>query len=123
MVKFWKEINFIYDILLHRCVRWLKVTYIIFEVKTEDVGKINQLLKDDIVSRQSILTRDSSSLNIDKDVSYLKIEGSEEGLKKAEEIAKEFKFKKLKKNESEKINKKIEEQEDSAADGMGMIFG
>ena len=99
------------------------MTYIIFEVKTEEVGKINQMLKDDIVSRQSILNRDANSLNIKKDVSYLKIEGSEEGLKKAEEIAKELKFKKLNNKDSEKINIKIKEQEDSAADGMGMIFG
>jgi hypothetical protein len=97
--------------------------YVIFEVKSEEVGKINQMLKDDLVSRQSILNRDASSLNLKKDVSYLKIEGSEKGLKKAEEIAKELKFKKLNKKESEEINIKIKEQEDSAADGMGMIFG
>ena len=99
------------------------MSYVIFEVKSEEVGKINQMLKDDLVSRQSILNRDASSLNLKKDVSYLKIEGSEEGLKKAEEIAKELKFKKLNKKESDEINIKIKEQEDSAADGMGMIFG
>jgi len=99
------------------------VTYIIFEVKTEDVGKINQMLKDDLVSRQSLLTRDSSSLGINKDVFYVKVEGNKEGLKKAEKIAKELEFKKLNKKKSEEVNKKIEEQEDSAADGMGMIFG
>lgn len=99
------------------------MTYVIFEVKTEEVGKINQMLKDDLVSRQSILTRDASSLSIDKDVSYVKIEGSKEGLKKAGEIAKNLKFKKLNKKKSGEVNKKIEEQEDSAADGMGMIFG
>ncbi len=99
------------------------MTYVIFEVKAEDVGKINQMLKDDLVSRQSILTRDASSLSIDKDVSYVKIEGSKEGLKKAGEIAKDLKFKKLSKKKSGEVNKKIEEQEDSAADGMGMIFG
>lgn len=99
------------------------MTYVIFEVKAEEVNKINQMLKDDLVSRQSILNRDASSLNIKKDVSYIKIEGSKEGLKKAEEIAKEFKFKKLNNKESKEINIKIKEQEDSAADGMGMIFG
>lgn len=99
------------------------MTYVIYEVKTEEVGKINQMVKDDLVSRQSILTRDASSLGLDKEVTFVKVEGSEKGLKKAEEIAKELKFKKLGKKESDDINKKIEEQEDSAADGMGMIFG
>lgn len=99
------------------------VTYVIFEVKPEDLGKINNVVKDDIVSRQSILTRDASSLGFDKEVSYLKIEGSNDGLKKAEELAKEQGFNKLKSKKAEEINKKIQEQEDSAADGMGMIFG
>lgn len=96
--------------------------YVIFEVKSEDAGKINKIIKEDIVSRQSILTRDSNSLNLDGDFLYLKIEGSEVGIKKAEEIAKELKIKKIAEKKAKEINKKILEQEDSAASGMGMIF-
>jgi hypothetical protein len=91
-------------------------------VKPEDVGKINKLIKDDLVSRQSILTRDSNSLELGGDVSYVKIEGSEEGLKRAEELAKELDFKKLDARKKKKVNEKIQEQEDSAATGIGMIF-
>ena len=98
------------------------MTYVIFELKSEDAGKINKIIKEDIVSRQSILTRDSSSLNLKGDFLYLKIEGSDEGIKKAEELAKEFEIKKLDKKKAKEINKKILEQEDSAASGMGMIF-
>ena len=98
------------------------LTYVIFEVKSDDVGKINNVIKDDLVSRQSILTRDSSSLGLEGDYSYLKIEGSEEGVKRAEELAKKQEFKKLDTKKAEEINKMIEEQEDSAASGMGMIF-
>lgn len=96
--------------------------YVIFEVKSEDVGKINKLIKDDLVSRQSILTRDSSSLNLKGEFSYVKIEGSKEGIKRAEVLAKEMEFKKLNEKKAKKINEKIEEQEESAASGMGMIF-
>lgn len=98
------------------------MTYVIFEVKSEDVGKINKLIKDDLVSRQSILTRDSSSLDIKGDNSYVKIEGSDEGLKRTKKLARELKFKKLDEKKAKKVNEKIEEQEDSAASGMGMIF-
>ena len=98
------------------------MTYVIFEVKSEDAGKINKLIKDDLVSRQSILTRDSSSLDIKGDASYVKIEGSNEGLKRAKKLAKELKFKKLDGKKAKKVNEKIEEQEDSAAFGMGLIF-
>lgn len=100
----------------------IHLTYIIFEVKSENIGSINKLIKDDLVSRQSIITRDSSSLSIKGDLSYVKIEGSDEGIKRAEELAKELKMKKLDAKKAKDINKKIEEQEDSAASGMGMIF-
>ena len=99
------------------------MSYFIFEVKTEDVKNINKVAKDDLVSRQSILTRDASALGIDKDVSYLKIEGSEEGLKKASDLAEEHGFTKLSEKDAEEINEKILAEEEEAADGMGMIFG
>jgi len=98
------------------------MTYIIFEVKKEDTVKINNIVKDDLVSRQSITTRDANSLDIKGDATYLKIEGSTDGLKKAEEMAKELGFKKLTDKKAKNINEKIEAQDDSAATGMGMIF-
>ena len=98
------------------------MTYVIFEVKSDEVGKINKLTKDDLVSRQSILTRDSSSLNMKGEFSYLKVEGSDDGIKRAEELAKELELKKLNQKKAKEINEKILEQEDSAASGMGMIF-
>ena len=98
------------------------MTYLIFEVKSDEIGKINKLVKDDLISRQSILTRDSSSLNLKGNFSYVKIEGSNEGLKRAKEIAKELELKKLDGKKAKEIDKKMQEQEDSAASGMGMIF-
>jgi len=98
------------------------LTYVIFEVKSDEVGKINKLTKDDLVSRQSILTRDSSSLNMKGEFSYVKVEGSDNGIKRAEELAKELELKKLNVKKAKEINDKILEQEDSAASGMGMIF-
>ena len=98
------------------------MVYSIFEIKTEDAGKINKVITEDIVSRQSILTRDSKSIGLKGNFLYLKIEGSEQGVKKAEELAKEQGFKKLNLKNAKKINDKIAEQEDSAATGMGMIF-
>jgi hypothetical protein len=99
------------------------MTYVIFEVKKEDSGKIlNTIIKDDLISRQSITTRDASSLEIKGEATYLKIEGSGDALKKAEKIAKELGFKKLDKKKAKDVNAKIDAQEDSAASGIGMIF-
>jgi hypothetical protein len=98
------------------------VSYVIFKVKTAEASKINTMLQDDIVNRQSIVIRDAHSLDIKEDVSYLKIEGSTEGLKRAQELAKELGMVKLPKKKTKTINDKIKEQEDAAATGMGMIF-
>ena len=98
------------------------MSYIIFEVKSAEAGKIQTMLQDDIVNRQSIVIRDANSLDIKEAVSYLKVEGSPEGLKRAEELAKELGLTKLKDKQAKKIDEKIKEQEDSAATGRGMIF-
>jgi hypothetical protein len=98
------------------------VPYVIFEVKSAEAGKINTIIKDDLVSRQSIVIRDANSLDIKGEVSYLKVEGSTEGLKRAQELAKELGMKKLPEKKAKKVDDKIKEQEDSAATGMGMIF-
>ena len=98
------------------------MTYVIFEVKKEDSGKINTILKDDLISRQSITTRDSSSLDIKGEATCLKIEGSADALKKSEEMAKELGFKKLDEKKAKDINEKIESQDDSAASGMCTLF-
>ncbi len=98
------------------------MAYVIFEVKSAEAGKIQTMLQDDIVNRQSIVIRDANSLEMKGSVSYLKVEGSAEGLKRAEELAKELGMKKLPEKKAKKIEDKIKEQEDSAATGMGMIF-
>jgi hypothetical protein len=98
------------------------MSYVIFEVKSAEGGKIQTMLQDDIVNRQSIVIRDANSLDIKGAASYLKIEGSSEGLKRAKELAKELGMKKLPDKKAKKIDEKIKEQEDSAATGMGMIF-
>lgn len=98
------------------------MSYVIFEVKSAEAGKIQTMLQDDIVNRQSIVIRDANSLDIKEAVSYLKVEGSSEGLKRAEDLAKELGLTKLKAKKAKEIEEKIKEQEDSAATGMGMIF-
>ena len=98
------------------------MSYVIFEVDKEHTSKITTLIKDDLVSRQSILSRDAHSLEMKGDATYVKIEGSTDGIKRAEEVAKELGFKKLTVKQAKKIDEKIQQQEDSAATGMGMIF-
>ncbi len=94
--------------------------YKVFEIQRINVNKAKELLTDDVISRQSIFIRDAKAFDIDKDVQYILIEGSEEALKKASELFKDIA------NEPEnkyEIYKNFKLQEESAAEGIGMIFG
>ncbi|HHH78192.1 MAG TPA: hypothetical protein ENL18_03150 [Thermoplasmatales archaeon] len=98
--------------------------HVIFEIEKEKAEGISLLEKDDLVSRQSIMTRDSKSLGIEGDSIYVKIDGSEEAVKQAEKIVKENELgKRLSEKEAEPIMEKIREEEESASEGMGFIFG
>jgi len=98
------------------------MAYAIFEIKKEDESAVEEIKKDDLVSRQSIWTRDAKSLGIEGDSVFLKIEGDEEAIKKAEEILGE-RAKKLEGEERERVNEKFIADEEKASEGMGFIFG
>jgi hypothetical protein len=98
------------------------MTYIIISVPNENKNKIKEILKDDIISRQSITTRDASALKIEKEVQFVLIEGNESALDRAKEL-----FKDLGSVEdsqtAEDIYSKIKKDEEGAAAGVGFIFG
>jgi len=93
--------------------------YAVFKFKGED-AKIRQIYSDDLIGRQTIIKRDSKSLGMEENEVYLLVEGSQEAVEKAREIATEFE---LKGEEAERIYKKIKESEEEASLGMGAIFG
>ena len=93
----------------------------VFLIKSEDKIKAEDALKkDDLVSRGSIMLKSPSSLGIKEDGYFVIIDASEEGVKKAEELLKEFGPKYDKKDN---VLKKIQEDEDSAIQGFGNILG
>ncbi len=98
------------------------MSYVIFSVDKSQVSKVNQILRDDMVSRQSIVMRDASALNIEKDVRYVLIEGTDEAIKKAEDLFAEV-GKKEDDEEAKNIYNKIKSEESDAAEGVGLIFG
>jgi len=94
------------------------MSYVLFKVKKEDRSKVDTALKIDIISRQSITVRDGEGLGLDKST-YVLIEGSDEAVAEAK---KAFDFAEIPEN-SQEIYRKLKEQEDDAASGMGLIFG
>jgi hypothetical protein len=96
---------------------------VLFEVERNKLSKTKDvLLRDDIVSRASVLFKDASTFDIKRDVYFVYVAGLEEACKKTKDLMKDL-GKEVEKKLKEEIIAKIKEEEDSAATGFGAIFG
>lgn len=90
-------------------------------VSAENKNKAEMAVKqDDIVSRASIVIKAPSSLDIKEDGYFLIIEGTEEVIKRADELLKDLG---KKYEDKEKVLAVVKEQEDKATEGFGNILG
>jgi len=93
----------------------------VFLVKEENKNKVETILKkDDKISRGSIIIRQARSLEIDEDGYFVILDNDEEAIKRAEELLKDLA---KKYEDKESVLKKLEEQENSAIEGLGAILG
>jgi hypothetical protein len=89
--------------------------------KRENSKELDEKLKkDDLVSGASIKVRDASIVN--KDGVYFYLEGTEDKIKKAKELAKNLAEEVLG-EEKEKVVKTLKEEEERAIEGFGAILG
>lgn len=96
---------------------------IVFKVKKQNLQKAKDvLLKDEKVSRASVLFKESSSLGFEGDEYFCYISGLEEACEKARELM-EGLGEVVNEEEKKKIIGKIKEEEESAMTGFGSIFG
>ena len=96
--------------------------YVIFSVQPEKKSKADELLKDDLVSRQSIVIRDCTSLGM-KDLGLLiMIEGSEAAIKRARELFIDT-GKALENPQAADAYTRFQKESDDVASGVGLIFG
>lgn len=97
--------------------------YVIFEIEEGKESEAKMLEKDDLISRQTITIRNAKPLGLEGGSTYIKIEGSPEALQRAEEIVEDNDLgEKLSDDKGKEIYDKIAEEEESASQGMGMIF-
>ncbi|NPA75246.1 MAG: hypothetical protein GXO25_04095 [Euryarchaeota archaeon] len=92
--------------------------YAVFKF-SKSAKEIDALYRDDVVARQTLIKRDGSALGLD-DAIYIVVEGSEEAINRAKELAKEFL---LNDSDAKDVYKKIKDEEESASMGMGALFG
>ncbi|MGC8580792.1 MAG: hypothetical protein ACP5RS_04945 [Thermoplasmata archaeon] len=95
--------------------------YVIFSVTKDKLEKAKKILTDDLVSRQSITIRDGTTLKNKKDNYIILIEGTEEGIKKAESMLSTDAIR-MDAKESEPIYNELKEESQNIADGLGAIF-
>jgi predicted lactoylglutathione lyase len=97
------------------------MVYGVFAYKKELGGKVDEVLRDDLVMRQSITHRTGDVLGVGADFKVVFIEGSEEALKKATEMLKALGVENRKDHEA--LWKKLKDEEAAASEGFGAIFG
>ncbi len=96
---------------------------LLFYLEKDKYSKVNDLLlKNDMMARQSINFRESSTLGSKESGYYLELDCSDEAIPISKELLKEF-AKEITGQEKEKILKTIQEQEETANAGFGAIFG
>ena len=95
----------------------------LFQLPREKQKQVEQLvMKNDILSRQSIVFRESVSLGLKGSDYYLEINGSEEAIQLAKETLKDF-AKEVTGQEKDRILEIVRKQEEAADAGFGAIFG
>jgi len=94
---------------------------IVFKIKKENLQKVKDvLLKDETVSKASIVFKESKGLGFDEDKYFCYISGLEEACSKAKELLKDLGEIVEKKDE---VIERIKNEEESAMTGFGNIFG
>lgn len=100
------------------------MTHAVFKVDRSKAAKINDVTSDEIVSRLSIVTRDSNVLGLPGDCVYVLVEGQEAGIERARELFEnESAGRRVPDDVANQVRDAIKAEEESAAEGMGSLFG
>ncbi len=96
--------------------------YRIFRVPSAKLTAMDAVYKDNVAGRQSITVREARTLGLGGEGSLVLIEGSDEGVARAEGLLKDSGTP-LTGADGEAAYKAFRSQDDEAASGMGLVFG
>ena len=99
-----------------------QLVYRVFRFPAAQVEKTDLLLKDDLVSRQSVTVREARSLGLPGTDLCVLVEGSEAAVSRAVELLKGI-AEPLGGPEADGVYRRFRTQDEEAASGMGFIFG
>ncbi len=95
--------------------------YAVFKVPGDKKDVIPKVISDETVSRQSSSIRDGDSLGFDKEMTYVLIEGNEDGVELAKELFSENDIDPM--EDDQEVYEAIKKADEDAAAGVGTIFG
>jgi hypothetical protein len=93
----------------------------IFSVPSSKRSELEAALKDDVVSRQSQKVRDAAAMGGPSDRLYVLIEGSADGVRRAESLIAPV-GEKLPAAEGAALHQRFKDEEEAASSGMGLFF-
>lgn len=97
------------------------MAWTLYEVPSEKRGELDTALKDDLVSRQSQKLREAAAVGGPAGRLYVLIEGSPEGVARAEAVLAPVGTK-LPAADGERLHRRFKEEDDAASAGMGLFF-
>ncbi|MGA7861730.1 MAG: hypothetical protein WCB19_07725 [Thermoplasmata archaeon] len=97
------------------------MAWIIFEVPNDRRSKLDEVLRDDVIARQSHKLRDAATLGGRSGHVFVQIEGAPEAVAKAETMLKDIGTK-LSTKEAEALRVRLQEEDEAASTGMGLFF-
>jgi hypothetical protein len=97
------------------------MSWTLFAVPTSKKGQLDDVLKDDQISRQSQKVRDAASIGGKSGELYVLVEGLPDAIRRAEELLMPVGTK-LPAPEAEALYHKFKAEEEAASAGMGLFF-
>ena len=97
------------------------MAWILYRVPTAKKTELDAALADDQVSRQSQKVRDAASVGGPSGELYVLIEGAEPAIRRADELLATVGTK-LPASEGEALYRKLKDEDEAAAAGMGLFF-
>ncbi|HTW56305.1 MAG TPA: hypothetical protein VMG36_07715 [Thermoplasmata archaeon] len=97
------------------------MAWTVYSVATSKKAALDAALADDVVSRQSHTVRAAAALGGPADQTYVLVEGSADGVRRAEELLGPV-GQKATGADGEALYRKFKDEQESASAGMGLFF-
>jgi len=99
------------------------VMELVFKIEKQNLQKVKDvLLRDELISKATIIFKESKSLDLKGDYYYCYVSGLNESCDKAKKLMKDL-AEVVKEKDTKGIIERIKSEEESAITGFGDIFG